>query len=92
MQVQDNFFSVDFAWVLEVKMIGLNSIRKKGVFAEVPSILPPPKQEKSPAASVGECPLGFLPALEFHNFGEKNTSEIPKPYSAHCNLLCHSSL
>lgn len=75
-----------------MKMIGLNSIHKMGVFAKVPSILPPPKQKKSPAASVGECPLGFLPALEFHNFGDKKNSGIPKPCSAHCNLLCYSSL
>lgn len=62
-----------------MKMIGLNSIHKMGVFAKVPSILPPPKQKKSPAASVGECPLGFLPALEFHNFGDKKTVGFLNP-------------
>lgn len=74
-----------------MEMTGLNSICKKG-FAKVPGTLPSLKQKESPAASVGKWPLGFLPVLEFHNFRKKKIYEIPKPCSAHCNLLCHTSL
>lgn len=44
MQLQDHFlFSVDVAWVLDVKITGLDSI-SKGRFYKSTITLPPPEQ------------------------------------------------